>query len=186
MTTDATTATPPPNAILCPFTVVVDTREQLHFTFTGLRADAAAGRRPLHVPQLRLGLPSGDYSILGCQHEIAVERKSLADLYNTLGHGRRRFTNELERLQAMAWAAVVVEADWTEVLLYPPPHTRLPPKTIHRSVIAWQQRYPRVHWWLCGGRELAEVTTFRLLERWWRDRERRERAAGKQPKEISL
>jgi hypothetical protein len=36
-------------------------------------------------------------------------------------------------------------------------------------VIAWQQRYPRVHWWLCPGRAFAEVTTYRILERYWRD-----------------
>jgi ERCC4-type nuclease len=97
---------------------------------------------------------------------IAIERKSQADLFGTLGQGRERFERELERLAGLLWAAVMVEADWAEVLSGFD-RSRLNPKTIHRSVIAWQQRYPSIHWWFCGDRRLAEVTTFRILERWW-------------------
>lgn len=149
--------------------VVIDTREQLPFDFAGMTCDQADGGGPLTIPTCVNTLTSGDYSILGYETRVAVERKSLADLYSTLGQGRDRFERELERLAGYDFAAVVIEATWPEVCSDPPPHTQLPPKTVFRSVLAWSVRYPRVHWFPCGVRRLAEVTTFRLLERFVRE-----------------
>jgi DNA excision repair protein ERCC-4 len=152
-----------------PFTVVIDSREQANYTFQGLRADAKQLCRPLVVQTVVRGLRSGDYSLAGHENAIAIERKSLSDLYGTLGKGRDRFERELARLAEMRLAVVMVEASWHEILTSPPDRSRLNPKTVHRSVIAWQQRFPNVHWWTAGDRRLAEITTFRILERWWRD-----------------
>ncbi len=149
--------------------VVIDTREQLNWEFEGMTCDQIDGGGPLTVPTVRGTLTSGDYSLLGYESRVAVERKSLADLYSTLGQGRERFERELERLAAMEFAAVVIEATWQEVCAEPPPHTQLPPKTVFRSILAWSVRYPRVHWFPCGPRRLTEVTTFRLLERWLKE-----------------
>lgn len=161
--------TPTPSSPLStPYTIIVDTREQRPFAFANLYADAADGRRPLHVQTSRACLPSGDYSLAGYETQIAVERKSLSDLFGTLGSGRRRFQNELQRLAAYQFAAVVVEAEWSEILTAPPQHSRLKPKTVHRSVIAWQQKYRNVHWWFMPDRAVAEVTTLRVLERFWK------------------
>jgi ERCC4-type nuclease len=157
--------------LTCPFVVVIDTREQLPLTFAGLTADAKDGRRPLVVQTQRGTLSQGDYSILGMERRVAVERKSAGDLFGTLGRHRRRFERELARLQALAFAAVVVEADWAEILTRPPERSRLPPKTVFRSVVAWQQRYRGVHWCFMPGRAAAEAATFRVLERFWRDRQ---------------
>lgn len=158
--------------LMSPFTVVVDTREQMPYEFAAIHADAAQHRRLIHVPREVRCLSSGDYSIAGeFESRVAVERKSLADLFSTLGQGRKRFTAELERLAAYDFAAVVVEATWEMVLGDPPPRSELNPKTIYRSVIAWQVRYPRVHWWMCPNRAFAEVTTYRILERFWKERE---------------
>jgi hypothetical protein len=154
--------------IVFPVPVVIDTREGFPYTFTGLHADARQGRAPLTIPTVRRALPSGDYSLDGHESCIAVERKSLADLFNTLGQGRGRFQRELERLAAMPAAHVVIEASWTGILKEPPERSRLLPKTVHRSVIAWVERYPTVHWWPMCCRRLAEITTFRILERWLR------------------
>jgi len=149
--------------------VVIDTREQLPFAFAGFKCDAADGGGPLTVPTRRGTLASGDYSLVGYEHRLAVERKSLADLYGTLGKGRERFERELERLARFDFAAVVIEATWPEVCAEPPPHAQLPPKTVFRSILAWSVRYPRVHWFPAGPRALAEVTAFRLLERFLRE-----------------
>ncbi|MDE2097140.1 MAG: ERCC4 domain-containing protein, partial [Patescibacteria group bacterium] len=118
-------------------------------------------------------LKSGDYSLLGFENRIAIERKSLSDLFSTLGQGRDRFHRELERLAATDYqfAAVVCEADWATVLASPPERSMLRPKTVFRSVIAWQIRYPLVHWWFCPGRAFAEKVTFRLLERFWKEQQ---------------
>lgn len=118
-------------------------------------------------------LRQGDYSLWGCHDRVAVERKSKADLFATLGQGRDRFERELERMASLEFAAVVVEAEWSEVLSDPPRHSDLNPKTVFRSVIAWQQRNPWIHWWFVGGRRMGEVTTLRILERFWKDQKQK-------------
>ena len=155
--------------LIFPGTVVIDSREQLPYAFRCIKGDFRTGHAPLLVNTVIAGLPSGDYSLVGLEGRIAVERKSLEDAFGTFGRGRRRFELELERLSAFDFAAVVVEATWEMILCDPPMSRKLTPKTIFRSVIAWQQRFTKVHWWMVGSRNLAERVTFRILERYYRD-----------------
>lgn len=150
--------------------VVIDTREQTPWTFLDLSCDQQDGGGPLTIPTVRGSLASGDYSLLGFETRVAVERKSFIDLFGTIGQGRDRFERELQRLADFDFAAVVVEASWEEVSTSPPQFSQLKPKTVFRSILAWSVRYPRVHWFAAGPRRLAEVTAFRLLERWLRER----------------
>lgn len=154
--------------IVTPFTVTIDTREQAPYQFTGLRADAVKNRAELIVPTHLQALASGDYSICGFENRIAIERKSKEDLFGTLGQGRERFVRELERLNRMDVAFVVIEATEPEIHTHPPEHSRLNPKTITRSITAWQLEFPRIHWRFMGSRQFAEATTFRILERFWK------------------
>lgn len=151
----------------CP--VLIDTREQLPYRFAGIPADAAFGGGIWQVPRRTVQLPTGDYSLDGYASRVAVERKSISDLFGTLGQGRDRFIRELERLNEMPFACVVVEAEWSEIFDSPPEHSRLEPRTVWRSVLAWMQRFPRVHWLPCPGREFAEVATLRILERFLKE-----------------
>jgi ERCC4-type nuclease len=148
--------------------VVVDGREKSPYTFSGLQTDAKDGRLPLIVPTEWAYLKTGDYSIHGEESLVAVERKSLADLYSTLGQNRDRFEAEHERMAKMQFAAVVIEASWEEIVEHPPERSRLTPKSVYRTGIAFMERYG-VPWLTMGGRRLAEITTFRILERFWRD-----------------
>jgi DNA excision repair protein ERCC-4 len=85
--------------------IVVDTREQEAFSFSGER-----------IAVKRHALPAGDYSLEGFEDRIAVERKTLDDFVNTVIRGRERFRRELERLQSYEAACVVVEADMNDVI----------------------------------------------------------------------
>lgn len=152
-----------------PAAVLVDTREQLPYSFAGIPADVTAGGGVWQVATQVMTLASGDYSLDGYATRVAVERKSIADLFGTVGQGRERFIRELERLNEMAFAAVIVEAEWSEIFDSPPGHSRLAPRTVWRSVLAWMQRFPRVHWLPCPGREFAEVATFRVFERFLKE-----------------
>lgn len=183
--TTAATLTPSTLAVeplITPYTVVIDTREQLPFSFTGYRSDACDGSRPLAVQSVRKCLTSGDYSLLGYETRIAVERKSIEDCYNTLSQGRRRFQNELERLggpdSTYSAVLVVIEAGWDQIM-QPQKYSRLLPKTVHRSIINWQLKYPKIHWWPAPSRAFAEVTTLRWLERWWKIETGRKRLTSK-------
>jgi ERCC4-type nuclease len=154
---------------ISPFTILIDTREQAPYSFRGFLADANRDNAPLVVPVKTATLQTGDYSIDTMKDQVAVERKSLSDLYGTIGQGRERFERELVRLDDMEFAAVVIEAGWSAIIGHPPTHSELRPKTVYRSIIAWQQRYPRVHWWACDTRTFAERTTLRILQRFWTD-----------------
>lgn len=159
--------------LLCPFTVAIDTREQAPYSFASIHADSNRSYRPLTIDTQRITLYQGDYSIIGQTHAIAIERKSKQDLFGTLSAGRERFEQELHRLsECVIWSCVIVEAEWSEILSNPPEFSGLHPKTVFRSVLAWEQRFPSVHWKLVPNRRIAEQTTFRMLERWWRDRQK--------------
>lgn len=158
--------------VVVPFVVVVDGRETLPYRFEGLQSGARDGHARLDVRWQWGSLKSGDYSILGHEDRVAVERKSVSDLFSTLGHGRERFEREHERLAALDFAAVVVEGTWERILSSPPERSALNVRSVIGTAIAWSQRYG-VHWWAVDGRRAAEVLTFRMLERWWRDNSQR-------------
>lgn len=169
---------------VCPFQIQIDTREQFPWSFRGIGTDRTKDKpsRPLIVPTQVATLQTADYSIQGFEDQIVIERKSLPDLYGTLGGGRERFVKELERMAVIAnhpaggFAAVIVEASWQAILFNPPEEAkRMTPKSVYRSVLAWQQRAPfnRIHWLMMDSRELAERIAFRCLERFWLDEQER-------------
>jgi DNA excision repair protein ERCC-4 len=143
-----------------PLCIIQDTREQTPYTF------ACISPPPLVEVAT---LASGDYSLKGLEDRVAVERKSLADTFGTFGQGRERFERELSRLAQMRYAAVMIEASWEQIIHRPPRRSRLNPKTIHASIVAWQIRYRTIHFWDCPNRIFAERTTYRLLKRFWDD-----------------
>lgn len=164
------------------FTILIDSQEQLPYTFTNLFADAAQLHRPLvvrterkHITIPNSGKPllSVDYSLAGFETTVAIERKSHEDFCNTLaGRHRTRFERKLAILNgdpAYHHVVVIVEAEWSTILNHPPDFSNVVPKTLFRTVIAWQTRYPKIHWMFMPGRERAEQATFRVLERWWKE-----------------
>ena len=161
--------------IVSPFTVVVDTREQHPFHFASIPVDRKQLKKKLDdgvspgvvvVKMTRQGLATGDYSIEGMEDRFAIERKSKADLFHCMGSDRDRFEEQFRRLNSLERAAIVVEADWPSVFMGCP-ECELRPKVVHRTAISWQVKYPNVHWWMCQTRAFAELTTYRILEKWW-------------------
>lgn len=177
-TTDPPASLTTPPIVLCPFTVLVDTREQAPYTFDAMPLSGRDRGKRLVVPVEFRGLKSGDYSAVGLEHELAIERKSLADLYSTLGQGRARFEAEFLRLSELRFAAVVIEADvrdiWRPAENNPNWHSRLDPRSVEGTIVAWSIRYPRVHWWPMGSRRAAEVRVFQTIWKYWEEREERE------------
>lgn len=175
--------------VVAPFTILVDSAESHPFTFTGLRADAAKDNRPLVVRTRfeclgRHPNSLGDYAIEGLVGRCHVERKSMADAQGTVlgwdteyerrteAVGRRdRFEKELSNLAKIDAAMVVVEASLHDCLELMPQwgvkSAELNAKIFARSVLAYQQDY-KVPWLFAGSRRLAEVMTFRFLERFWK------------------
>jgi len=180
----------------CPFRIIVDVNEGFPYRFSGLVTDKSEGERPIVVETVARPLYQAfkktvqvkgqwfnkglaDYTIEGMEEEVQVERKSLEDLYGTLGGRRDDFEAEIARLNLCRFAAVVIEASWAEILFSPPSHSKLLPKTVSRTVQSWSIRYPAVHWFTCAGRQHAEAFTFQVLNMFWRQRQH----ARKEPAE---
>lgn len=161
----------PTESIVCPFTVLVDKREKAPYRFDGIRADASQQHRPIIVTAEWMHLATGDYTISGLEHLVCIERKSLADLYSTLGQHRERFEREHERMAAIVAnggrCCVAVEADWETAIHLPPPQSSLPSKIVFRTAISWEIRY-NVPWHFLPDRRFAEIYTFRFLEKFWK------------------
>lgn len=139
--------------------VIVDTREQAPFVFSGI---TGARGRVLDVATCRAGLKTGDYSIRGLEDDVVVERKSKADLFGSVGRGRDRLEREIERLAALTCPAIVLECDLGSILR-PPERSRMSPVSVLNTLIAWSVRY-RIPIWPCPSRRFAEIVTYRLLQ----------------------
>lgn len=150
---------------ICPFTVCVDTREQAAFHF--LNCDPW----PL-IALNHIGLETGDYSILGFESRITIERKSISDLLGSITAERDRFEREFERLNQFESASVVVEGELSDVLRHAKENTELKLQSITGTFDAWRIRYPRVHWIFCIGRRHAELQTLGLLTHFWKEKQK--------------
>lgn len=159
---------PDDGLVVCPFTVLHDTREQAPWTFSGIAADARQHNRQIAVQVRPATLTTGDYTIEGYEQKLAIERKSLEDLYGTLGAGRERFEAEHYRMaeivRAGGFCCVIVESSLQQALLEPPLWSNLNPKTIDRTRLSWGIKFG-VPWLFEQDRRRAEVTAFRIMEK---------------------
>lgn len=179
----------------CPFTVSIEQREQARWMFTNIHAGCKQHYRPLLIQTEIVHMKTGDYSIMGNHHLYTIERKSLADLYHTLGQGRENFEEEHKRMAEMiragGFAAVVIEAPllihetewWGETLCNPDESSKLNPASLLATMYAWMVRY-QVPWIWAGDKRRAELTCFRLLEKCW-DKIVHEAARNEQAKKES-
>ena len=120
-------------------------------------------------------LECGDYSIIGMERVVCVERKSFADWSGCLTDGRERFENSLHRLAAVRYPVVVIEANMSDFLT---PYTyvgaggvqcqsKLPPLVGQNTLLSWQSRF-RIPMLLCGERSAASCMTLQHLDTVWR------------------
>jgi ERCC4-type nuclease len=126
--------------------LVIDTREKLPYAFEGA---------------ITKMLRAGDYSVVGYEDRVAVERKSKADAYSSLGAARSRFQRELERLARLDFAAIVIECSLPE-LLEPPPFSQTHPRAVIGTLLGWSVRY-RILVVFAGDRDHAQAVTRHLL-----------------------
>jgi hypothetical protein len=148
-----------------PPTIVVDTREQAPWV-----ASVRRDQRRILLPVVRRALVAGDYTIEGYEHEIAIERKSLADWIGTMfgasvdALGERatsweRFRRELARVREgvtptdgsaptppLRRFAVMVEASREDVYQHRYRSGVLPQSVIGRSDSVWADHGVPVLW----------------------------------------
>jgi len=128
-------------------TAIIDTREQEPLELAPLKT-------------MRGTLDTADYSVLGLQHIIGVERKSLNDLIGSLSQERERFEREMQRLLAYPVRALVIEADWSTIELKQY-RSRMHPNAVMGSLMGLiAQTIPVV---MIGNHQRAGVWVSRML-----------------------
>lgn len=133
-------------------TVVIDTREQLPWT--------------LCFPSVSRKLPAGDYSLVGLEDRIAIERKSLGDFINTVIHDWIRFRKELNRLSGYEMACIVVEGNVQDVIDRRYESEANPQSILGRTHSIFVDHGIPVFWW--GPRSAAVHLAERLLHIAWK------------------
>lgn len=148
----------------CPFTIVADVNEHLPHHL-GYRFESIDP--PVRVVTSNLYV--GDYTVLGLEDRVIVERKTFDDLYGSFGKWKRE--NMIERVGLMDgydFAAVVVECDYVTAM-GGHPYSKVHPRSLSGTIVALKQRYKGVHWEFMPDRECGERMTFRILERFYQD-----------------
>jgi len=141
-------------------TIICDTREQVG---KGWKFRASANCRGV----IREKLDVGDYSLKGYEHLVCIERKTLGDLYGTLGNqtNYNRFLKEWERAKDHPIKMLIIEATLAEVNKgYP--WSRVHPNNIHGKLISLQVKH-NVHVVFAGRKDKARAYTRKLLSKLW-------------------
>lgn len=136
--------------------IVVDTREGLPYTFPEYRTT-------------REKLDTGDYSVLGMESQICLERKTIDDfLGSILTKNRDRFFREIKRMTSAARAAIIVEANWNDIITgnYPRASSRSLDSIV--GTVACIQIDFGIPIHFLSDRQSAQFWALKILERSWR------------------
>jgi len=141
--------------------IVQDSREQAPLDITAYPVEIAT-------------LPVGDYGVRGFSDwsnpAFIVERKSLGDLIGSLTFGRERFWKELEKMRQFRFAALVIEADRTDIEQHVY-RSAATPESVFQSLTAIMVRCG-IHVVFCGDAEGAARMVESLVRQFVRGIER--------------
>jgi ERCC4-type nuclease len=138
-------------------TLIIDSMEQKPYSFKPFQKWFAG---------IEWGkLAMGDYSIAGLEGRIAVERKSLQDLYNCCSPywSREAFVRACERLSKMDFAALVIEGSISKILRATE-FSSMHPNAVFGTIQALAVRWG-IQPWFAPTRALAEEITACLLHK---------------------
>jgi len=114
-------------------------------------------------PTVRKKLKTGDYSLLGFEDRISIERKSIPDAFKSCGKNRIRFIREWGRLHLMEFAGIVIEGTQQMVLDFiPHKNSKMRGSQVVGTLKWWEMEYD-VDLYFEPGRDAARDTTLKLL-----------------------
>lgn len=145
------------------FKVIVDSREKHPFKFCNKFGD--------YLDCETQKLNTGDYSLVGMEDLICIERKeSVAELAGNVIS--KRFIKELERMWSYKYKYLILEFSLSDILGYPD-NLKLPPRIKNKIKIKGMFILTRICQWSidydfqilpCGNRQNAELMTLKILE----------------------
>ena len=140
-------------------TIIIDTREQKPWMFD---EHLTANRK----------LDTGDYSVEGLEHILAIERKrNVAEVANNITESR--FKDVVDRLKSFKYSFVLLEFDLNNVLEYPIGSTipkrlwgkiRISPQYILKHITDLQVEHG-IHVVFCGSSGNAEKLALSIMKR---------------------
>lgn len=139
-----------------PFVIAVDSREQQPFPLLGFAF-------------IRKTLRTGDYSIIGLEDRVCVERKNYSDAWGSMSTGRARFERCVKRMAEMDRAAIVIECGLTQLATQPSRIERVTPASVVGGLISWSCQFA-IPVFFADNREQAERITVRYLASYFKHR----------------
>lgn len=127
--------------------VICDTREQLPLSLEPMQFTRGT-------------LSTGDYSVMGLESQICIERKSLADLTQSLGRERERFDREMKRILAYPHRCLVIEGSLDDVTAHNY-QSRIHPNAVVSSLMGYASH--GIPFVFCGSREMMSDLVKRFL-----------------------
>lgn len=150
-----------PNVGQDKFLIIRDTREK-----KGKGWQFRASANCLGMNERKLDV--GDYTVSGLENVLMVERKTLGDLWGTLGNQEnyKRFLREMDRAKNHRMKYLIIEATLAEVDSgYR--WSKVPPANIHAKLISLQVKY-NVHVIFAGRADKARAWARRLFDKIFR------------------
>jgi len=148
-----------------PFTVIKDTREQDGYFFSEFNTCAG---------MIDQKLDTGDYSILGMEDKVCIERKGcVEELAVNLGQKKHAFLAEVERMTPFPHKFIVLEFSLEDLIKFPD-ETRIPVKNKASLKITGKymlkclfefQLYNNVQILFCGNKYNAFLAVSSILKR---------------------
>jgi ERCC4-type nuclease len=148
-----------------PFTVIKDTREQDGYFFSEFNTCAG---------MIEQKLDTGDYSILGMEDKICIERKGcVEELAVNLGQKKHAFLAEVERMNSFPHKFIILEFSLEDLIKFPD-ETRIPVKNKATLKITGKymlkclfefQLYNNVQILFCGNKYNAFLAVSSILKR---------------------
>jgi len=152
-----------------PYTVIKDTREQEGYTFERFN-----GRYTSCEGMVVRKLETGDYSLVGLEDKLCIERKgSISELAINLGKDKRRFMDEIERMKDFPFKFIILEFSLEDVMNFPE-GSSIPEEKWDSIVITNKymlkmliefQMYDGIHVMFCGNRKNSKLVINSILKR---------------------
>lgn len=111
-------------------------------------------------------LKTGDYSVRGFEDKVCIERKSIQDLFVSLGSERSRFYDEIERMKTYESKVLLVEGKHEDCLCFKP-YTKMHPNAVRASLMSIWVRHG-IPIYFATNRHWAEVFVIDYLVKYYR------------------
>ena len=143
------------------FSILCDSREKKPFTF-------ASDRFSSHNNTIVTKLDQGDYSLVGYENIVCIERKaSVEEIYSNLSSNepRERFYREMERLSSIKYPFLVLAVDADQIMTGCE-FSKASPIMIMSMLLGICMKY-KINVIFAG--RSAEFITYKILEKVWKE-----------------